>query len=219
MDNESRQRADEIVAQIKELVKKGNIARILVKRGEDTVLNIPLNVGIVGTVLGLTAAPWALIATAVATLGFDCRIELVKTDGETMELFSREVGQKAVDLGSAVVDEVKTMAHRWGVTFVLLSQVSRESGRDMTRGGTGGHGMGGAVLEQTADYELELYRDVGPEHPRTICTLRKNRNGPAGRSFELFLTAPSMEFSRRAEAVEFLRPRRPLFGCTTSIVV
>ena len=35
MDNESRQRADEIVAQIKELVKKGNIARILVKRGED----------------------------------------------------------------------------------------------------------------------------------------------------------------------------------------
>ena len=112
MDNESRQRADEIVAQIKELVKKGNIARILVKRGEDTVLNIPLNVGIVGTVLGLTAAPWALIATAIATLGFDCRIELVKTDGETMELFSREVGQKAVDLGSAVVDEVKERIHK-----------------------------------------------------------------------------------------------------------
>ena len=107
MDNESRQRADEIVAQIKELVKKGNIARILVKRGEDTVLNIPLNVGIVGTVLGLTAAPWALIATAVATLGFDCRIELEKTDGTTVELFSREVGQKAVDLGDAVVEEVK----------------------------------------------------------------------------------------------------------------
>ncbi len=112
MDNESKQRADEIVAQIKELVKKGNIARILVKRGEDTVLNIPLNVGIVGTVLGLTAAPWALIATAVATLGLDCRIELVKTDGETMELFSREVGQKAVDLGSAVVDEVKERIHK-----------------------------------------------------------------------------------------------------------
>ena len=107
MDNESKQRADEIVAQIKELVKKGNIARIMVKRGADTVLNIPLNVGIGGTVLGLTAAPWALIATAVATLGFDCRIELEKTDGEIVELFSREVGQKAVDLGDAVVEEVK----------------------------------------------------------------------------------------------------------------
>jgi hypothetical protein len=107
MDKESKQRADEIVAQIKELVKKGNVARILVQRGEDTVLNIPLNVGIVGTVLGLTAAPWALVATAVATLGFDCRIELEKTDGEIVEIFSREVGKKAVDYGDAVVEEIK----------------------------------------------------------------------------------------------------------------
>ena len=107
MDNDYKQLADEIVEQIKELVKEGNIARIYIKRGEDTVLNIPLNVGIVGTVLGLAAAPWALIATAVATLGFDCRIELEKTDGEIIELFSREVGQKAVDLGDAVVEEVK----------------------------------------------------------------------------------------------------------------
>ena len=106
MDNESKQRADEIVAQIKELVKKGNIARIFVRRGEDTVLNIPLNVGIVGTILGLTAAPWALIASAIATLGFDCRVELEKTDGEVIELFSREVGQRAVDFGDAVVEEV-----------------------------------------------------------------------------------------------------------------
>ena len=107
MDNESKQRADEIVEQIKALVKKGNIARIYVKRGEDTVLNIPLNVGIVGTILGLTAAPWALIASAIATLGFDCRIELEKTDGGIIELFSREVGKKAVEFGDAVVEEVK----------------------------------------------------------------------------------------------------------------
>ena len=106
-NNENKQRADEIVEQIKALVKKGNIARIYVKRGEDTVLNIPLNVGIVGTILGLTAAPWALIASAVATLGFDCSIELEKTDGEIIELFSREVGKKAVDFGDAVVEEVK----------------------------------------------------------------------------------------------------------------
>ena len=107
MDNENKQRADEIVEQIKELVKKGNVARILVLRGEEKVLNIPLNAGIVGTVLGLTVAPWALVASAIATLGFDCRIVLEKTDGTTQELFSREVGQKAVDFGDAVVEEVK----------------------------------------------------------------------------------------------------------------
>ena len=97
MNEENKQKVDEIVAQIKELVRKGNIARIMVLRGNDVILNIPLNVGIVGTVLGLTAAPWALVASAIATLGFDCRIELEKTDGEIIEIFSREVGQKAVD--------------------------------------------------------------------------------------------------------------------------
>ena len=107
MNNETKQRADEIVEQIKALVRKGNVARIMVRRGEDLILNIPLNVGIVGTVLGLTAAPWALIASAVATLGFDCRIELEKTDGEILELFSRQVGKKAVDFGAAFVEEVK----------------------------------------------------------------------------------------------------------------
>ncbi len=107
MDSENKQRVDEIIEQIKELVRKGNVARIYVMRGEDAVLNIPLNVGIVGTILGLTAAPWALIASAIATLGFDCRIVLEKTDGTTMGLLSREVGKKAVDFGDAVVEEVK----------------------------------------------------------------------------------------------------------------
>ncbi len=107
MNNENKQRAEEIVEQIKALVRKGNIARVMVKRDADVILNIPLNVGIVGTVLGLTAAPWALIATAVATLGFDCRIELEKTDGEIVELLSRQVGRRAVDFGTAFVEEVR----------------------------------------------------------------------------------------------------------------
>ena len=102
-----RRQAEEIVERVRELVRKGNIARILVKRGEETILNIPLNVGIVGTVLGAAAAPWALITTALLTLGFDCKIELERTDGEIIEIFSREVGAKAIDLGADIVEEVK----------------------------------------------------------------------------------------------------------------
>ena len=108
----SRRQAEEIVNRIRELVRKGNISRILVKHKNETILNIPLNVGIVGTVLGFAAAPWALITTAIVTLGFDCKIELEKTDGEIVEIFSREVGSKAVDLGSALVDEVKDSLHK-----------------------------------------------------------------------------------------------------------
>ena len=110
MDNENK--AQEIVDRIRELVKKGNVARIMIKRGDEIFLNSPLNVGLVGTILGLTAAPWALIATAVATLGFDCKVELEKTDGQIVELLSRDVGQKAVDLGASVVEEIKDRFHK-----------------------------------------------------------------------------------------------------------
>ena len=105
MDDNTKKRIDDVVDQIKELVKKGNIARIMLTHENNVILNIPLNVGIVGTVLGLTAAPWTLIATAIATLGFDCRIELEKTDGEIIEIFSR-------DVGAAVVNEVKDSFHK-----------------------------------------------------------------------------------------------------------
>ena len=105
-------RVEETMEKIKELVRKGNVSRILVKREENTILNIPLNIGIAGTVLGLTAAPWAMIASAVATLGFDCKVEVLKTDGETVEVLSREIGKKAVDYGAAVVNEVKDSLHK-----------------------------------------------------------------------------------------------------------
>jgi len=106
MSENRNPKADEIVEKIKEYVKKGNIARILVKHGNNTILNIPLNVGIIGTIVGASVAPWALIASAVATLGFDCRVVLEKTDGEVIELFSREVGNTAVNVGRNLWNEV-----------------------------------------------------------------------------------------------------------------
>ena len=110
-ENDNKKKADEIIDQIKELVNKGNISRIMVEHNGNMILNIPLNVGIVGTVLGITAAPWALVATAIATLGFDCKVLLEKTDGNTVEILSRDVGGKAVEFGTNVVNEVKDRFH------------------------------------------------------------------------------------------------------------
>ena len=39
--------ADETVSKVKELVKKGNVTKISVKKDDETIVNIPLNVGIV----------------------------------------------------------------------------------------------------------------------------------------------------------------------------
>ncbi len=77
---------EEIVEKIKVLVKKGNIAKIVIKKNGDTVLNLPLNAGIVGGIIGAMAAPWALIAATIATIGLKCEIELITDDGKTIDI-------------------------------------------------------------------------------------------------------------------------------------
>ena len=87
--NDFSKEAKEITEKVRELVKKGNVARILIKREGETLVNLPLNVGIVGGIIGASAAPMALIAAAVATAGFKCKVEIVKTDGEIIDVNSK----------------------------------------------------------------------------------------------------------------------------------
>ena len=79
-----------IIEAVKAAVQKGNVNRIRIMRGDKELVNIPVNAGVAGGVLGLMAGPWALIsaavAGAVAKFGFDCRFELVKEDGTVDEI-------------------------------------------------------------------------------------------------------------------------------------
>ena len=104
--DENGNNTEQLMEKLKELVREGNIARILIKRNDTTILNIPLNAGIVGTAIGVAAGPWALIGATVAALGLDCKIELVKKDGSTTELMSREIGMKAANTGASLLDRL-----------------------------------------------------------------------------------------------------------------
>ena len=81
---------NEIVQKIKALVKQGNVTRIRIRRGENIILNIPMTAGVAGGVIGLIAAPWALIIAAVATVGADCTVEVEKKDGEILVVYGRK---------------------------------------------------------------------------------------------------------------------------------
>ncbi len=87
-ENKNNFDVEKVVDKIKELVQNGNVSKIIVKHGEDTILNIPLNAGIAGTILGLAAAPWTIITTTIAAIGFQYRIELLKDSGEIVEVIS-----------------------------------------------------------------------------------------------------------------------------------
>ena len=99
---------EELVAKMKEVVKKGNVSRILVKKDDEVLINIPLNVGLLGTVV----APWGMIAGIVAAFGFKCTIEFVKTDGSVVDITDKAVGyyEEAKEKGTEMYADFKEKA-------------------------------------------------------------------------------------------------------------
>ena len=99
---------DALMARVRSLIQKGNVTRIIVRRKNKILLNISLNTGIVGGLVGVAAAPWALVVAAVAAAGMDCRIELVRDDGNIIEV-SSTVTKTARDIGRTVEDKARDL--------------------------------------------------------------------------------------------------------------
>ena len=76
----------ELIEKLKKKVEEGNVDRVQIKKGDEVVFSVPVNVGILGGIVGLAAAPWALIAGSVAAFGLGCKLEVVKKDGSTDEV-------------------------------------------------------------------------------------------------------------------------------------
>jgi len=88
------EKGEALFTSLKSLIKKGNVARIQVKKDGDSILNVPVNAGI----LGICIAPLASVVAIVAAFGFKCTIEVVKTDGTI------------IDVSDAVTDKVSQAA-------------------------------------------------------------------------------------------------------------
>ena len=85
-EKEGNEKVKETVDKIKAKVKEGNVDKIRISKNDETVLSLPVNIGIIGGIVGLAAAPWAFIAATIATIGFGCKIEIIKKDGSTDEI-------------------------------------------------------------------------------------------------------------------------------------
>ena len=77
----------EIVETLKVMVKKGNVARIRVKKDEKKILDIPVTAGAVGAAIGIAFAPWALIIAAIVGVGAKCTVEVEKEDGTITKIY------------------------------------------------------------------------------------------------------------------------------------
>jgi hypothetical protein len=99
-------RGAKLVEKIKAAVKRGNVTKILVKKDGETVLNLPVNIGILGTVI----APWAALIGVIAAFGTKCDIELLTDDGRVIDIGEKagDAFDEAVERGADIIEDVRT---------------------------------------------------------------------------------------------------------------
>lgn len=102
------EQGEALLARMKEIVKKGNVSKIQVSKDDEKIINIPLNVGILGTVI----APWGMIIGVVAAFGFKCKIEFVKDDGSIIDITDKagDLYEDAKEKGSEFYEVAKEKA-------------------------------------------------------------------------------------------------------------
>ena len=77
-----------IFAKMKEIVDKGNVSRILVSKGDRTIVNFPVTAGVIGAVL----VPWGAILGIVAAMGAQCSIDFVDDKGKVIDIDGKVIG-------------------------------------------------------------------------------------------------------------------------------
>jgi hypothetical protein len=70
--------SNNITEKVKELIREGNVRRLIVRRGDETIAEFPLTAAVVGTVL----APVLAAIGAIAALVTECTIEVERTDSD-----------------------------------------------------------------------------------------------------------------------------------------
>ena len=69
--------ADNLVGKVKELIREGNVTRIIIRdEGGKTLLEIPVTVGVVGVIF----APWLAALGAIAALATQCTIAVERRE-------------------------------------------------------------------------------------------------------------------------------------------
>lgn len=93
----------EFVNYIKELIKSGNVARIIIRKEDTVIVNIPVNAGIVVGII-LVLQPVILLLGAATAVITKLEIDIIKKDGG-VEVVNKYV-EKGVETTAKVATEV-----------------------------------------------------------------------------------------------------------------
>ena len=105
-------KGEQIMAQLKDILAKGNATKLTIKKNNEVIINIPITAGLIGAFI----APFLSAAGITIALLAKCSVEITQADGKVIDL-----GQKVdegMDAVKDVVDDVKTGAENLKDDFV-----------------------------------------------------------------------------------------------------
>lgn len=76
------EKSEDIIEKIKDIIKEGNVTKVIVKKDDKVLLNIPVTFAAAGAILAIKPA---LLGLGVAILA-KCTIEIVKEDGDIVKI-------------------------------------------------------------------------------------------------------------------------------------
>ncbi|MBC6002331.1 DUF4342 domain-containing protein [[Eubacterium] tenue] len=115
MENALGKDAEEMKCQLKEMLKRSNVIRIIVEKDNKTIMNIPLTVGVVGLALGPLVT---LVGLSAAVIGkFNIKVE-------------NEEDKTVVDLGELNEEKLNILKNMLTSTAKEVTGVVKEKNKD-----------------------------------------------------------------------------------------
>lgn len=116
---------DELKTWIKQLVEKGNVSRIVVKKENKILVDVPVNAGIAAGVIGLLWPPILAIAL-ITTVAVNLTIEITKEDG-SVEVVNKMVKATMTDVKGKMSNFAEDMKDKFqGVKEDIKKPFSKE---------------------------------------------------------------------------------------------
>lgn len=129
----------------KDLIEKGNVIRIKIKKDDKELLDIPVNAGIAASVIAITI-PQILATAIIAAIATQITIEVTREDG-SVEVINKYVTQVANDIKNKAVDLADIVKNKVNDVKTEVKVSKNEDGTTFTGGET--------IYTYTVDFEEE----------------------------------------------------------------
>lgn len=96
---------DSVIDTVKELIRAGNVNKIILKKDDEVMMNIPVTIGAIGAYL----APTLTILSFTGALVTKCSLEVIKEDGQVINItnFADETFDKVKRVAEDTFEKVK----------------------------------------------------------------------------------------------------------------